>query len=52
MNKFTTSVLAGEPFADMVQLEYKSALPVGEAMSLWSMTRSASNQCIEMEMLS
>ncbi|ANY72651.1 ABC transporter substrate-binding protein [Paenibacillus ihbetae] len=27
MNKFTTSVLAGEPFADIVQLEYKSALP-------------------------
>lgn len=27
MNKFTTSALAGEPFADIVQMEYKSALP-------------------------
>ncbi|MFD1953615.1 ABC transporter substrate-binding protein [Paenibacillus thailandensis] len=27
MNKFTTTVLAGEPFADIVQMEYKSALP-------------------------
>ncbi|EXX91060.1 ABC transporter substrate-binding protein [Paenibacillus darwinianus] len=26
MNKFTTTVLAGEPFADIVQLEYKSAI--------------------------
>jgi multiple sugar transport system substrate-binding protein len=27
MDKFTTTVLAGEPFADIVQMEYKSALP-------------------------
>ncbi|MNC07313.1 Bacterial extracellular solute-binding protein [compost metagenome] len=27
MNKFTTTVLAGEPFADIVQMEYRSALP-------------------------
>ncbi|KKC45894.1 MULTISPECIES: ABC transporter substrate-binding protein [Paenibacillus] len=27
MDKFTTTVLAGEPFADIMQMEYKSALP-------------------------
>lgn len=27
VNKFTTTVLAGEPFADIVKLEYKAALP-------------------------
>lgn len=44
--KFTATVLAGEPFADIVQLEYKAALPAilkGQLLPLSDFTTSASN---------
>lgn len=46
MNKFTTSVLAGEPFADIVQLEYKSALPAilkGQLLPISEFTTEKNN---------
>ncbi|CAM3638769.1 MULTISPECIES: ABC transporter substrate-binding protein [Paenibacillus] len=46
MNKFTTSVLAGEPFADIVQLEYKSALPAimkGQLLPISEFTTDQNN---------
>nr|WP_272036372.1 extracellular solute-binding protein [Paenibacillus sp. JJ-100] len=46
MNKFTTSVLAGEPFADIVQMEYKSALPAilkGQLLPLSDFTTAENN---------
>lgn len=46
MNKFTTSVLAGEPFADIVQMEYKSALPAiikGQLLPISEFTTDKSN---------
>ncbi|WP_334075072.1 MULTISPECIES: ABC transporter substrate-binding protein [Paenibacillus] len=46
MNKFTTSVLAGEPFADIVQMEYKSALPAimkGQLLPLSEFTTDKNN---------
>ena len=46
MNKFTTSVLAGEPFADIVRLEYKSALPAimkGQILPISEFTTDQNN---------
>lgn len=46
MNKFTTSVLAGEPFADIVQMEYKSALPAilkGQLLQISEFTTEKNN---------
>ncbi|MCA0754984.1 extracellular solute-binding protein [Paenibacillus sp. N4] len=46
MNKFTTTVLAGEPFADIVQMEYKSALPAilkGQLVPVDEFAQSFSN---------
>lgn len=46
MNKFTTSVLAGDPFADIVQMEYKSALPAiikGQLLPISEFTTDKSN---------
>lgn len=46
MDKFTTTVLAGEPFADIVLLEYKSALPAalkGQLLQLSDFTTPESN---------
>ncbi|WP_339277008.1 extracellular solute-binding protein [Paenibacillus sp. FSL W8-0426] len=46
MNKFTTTALAGEPFADIVQMEYKSALPAilkGQLLPLSEFTTDENN---------
>ncbi|MCR2803657.1 ABC transporter substrate-binding protein [Paenibacillus soyae] len=46
MDKFTTTVLAGEPFADVLAMEYKRAIvPVksGQVLPLSEFTTSASN---------
>ncbi|WP_128101018.1 ABC transporter substrate-binding protein [Paenibacillus sp. DCT19] len=46
MNKFTTTALAGEPFADIVQMEYKSALPAvlkGQLLPISEFTTSENN---------
>lgn len=46
VNKFTASVLAGEPFADIIQLEYKAALPAilkGQILPISEFTESYSN---------
>lgn len=46
MNKFTTTALSGEPFADIVQMEYKSALPAilkGQLLPLSEFTTSDNN---------
>ncbi|KQY84018.1 ABC transporter substrate-binding protein [Paenibacillus sp. Root52] len=46
MNKFTTTALAGEPFADIVQMEYKSALPAvlkGQLLPVSEFTTSENN---------
>ncbi|NMO95101.1 ABC transporter substrate-binding protein [Paenibacillus lemnae] len=46
MNKFTTSVLAGEPFADIVQMEYKAALPAilkGQLLKVSEFTTEQNN---------
>ncbi|WP_337099349.1 ABC transporter substrate-binding protein [Paenibacillus sp. YIM B09110] len=46
MPKFTASVLGGEPFADIVQMEYKSALPAilkGQLLKVSEFTTAANN---------
>ncbi|MGF9698007.1 ABC transporter substrate-binding protein [Paenibacillus sp. MABNR03] len=46
MNKFTTTALAGEPFADIVQMEYKSALPAilkGQLLPISEFTTAENN---------
>lgn len=46
MDKFTTTVLAGEPFADVVQMEYKAALPAilkGQLLQLSEFTQAKSS---------
>ncbi|AOZ92029.1 ABC transporter substrate-binding protein [Paenibacillus crassostreae] len=54
MDKFTTTVLAGEPFADIVLLEYKSALPAalkGQLLELSEFTKPESNINNEMNLV-
>jgi len=44
--KFTASVIAGEPFADIIQLEYKAALPAilkGQILKISEFTTDANN---------
>lgn len=46
MPKFTATVLTGEPFADIVQMEYKAALPAvlkGQLLPISEFTTSANN---------
>ncbi|NIK77217.1 multiple sugar transport system substrate-binding protein [Paenibacillus castaneae] len=46
MPKFTATILAGEPFADIVQMEYKAALPAilkGQLLKVSEFTTAASN---------
>lgn len=46
MPKFTASVLGGEPFADILQMEYKSALPAimkGQLLKVSEYTTGANN---------
>ncbi|OBZ13095.1 MULTISPECIES: ABC transporter substrate-binding protein [Bacillales] len=46
MPKFTATILSGEPFADIVQMEYKAALPAilkGQLLPLSDFTTNASN---------